>query len=288
MKYNNLIQSIHDAGPAPQIEAALNDDHVGAGIVSDEFPNALIGSPLFNVATAAKDLLRTAPGEPVIERPIETTDTEDSLARYTGRILNESLSHPSHRVEIPHFTSPVADKVTTDAKTEQHIVDAFEDIGRSDEPEFDDFEDNVGDASLLLVHQDGRPGILKIFTPEPVAITLMPIVINHVLYPSAELVALEEAEDLAIEEEIVDNLDVARLDEDAIETLAPLRYSVLVFKPKDRRPAIRPKREAKIPPELVRVIDRKTMPGLLSLLPDQQILASIYADLGRKAARHML
>lgn len=273
-----ILASIGSAGPASQIEAALNDDLEGAGITGEDQPPMLIGSTLFNVSTAAADLLRSNPDQPVIERPIAVPNTAGQLASLTLRMINSSLT-PRSISAIPNFTSGAVDRVNADAGAEQSVIDAVKALGEEDSEDDSDFNEGIFD-SILFVTKEGKPAILKIYDEEPIGITFMPIIINGVIYPSQQFVVVEESEDLS--PTTVGDFNVARMDRYAIDTIGPLRLAVTALAKENRRQAIRSTQDRSIPKELVRVIDRVNPQNLVAYLPDQQKLAQAYSELGEE------
>jgi hypothetical protein len=274
MGYGYVFESIHSATPNSKVAAALNDDSVGAGIISERGPSVFVGSRLFNVASAAMDSLRENPSRPVIESPILIPEPEDWLGRFTIRLLNDSLRR-SYFAKIPyHLESPYIEKLDAGPRTEKEFIEAVSVLDVDAEGSQDHAEETAG---LLLIDKGGRPVAFKKHTGEPITITFKPVQINAVRYPAGTFLNLNESEDITVEN--LGNLDVARIQKDTIEAVAPLRFSAFAFKPESRQTAIDPIPGYEIPLDLMPIFALKTLADIINSFPDQATLAMVYADI---------
>jgi hypothetical protein len=267
MSSDLLLESIHDASPVTKVEAALNDDPLRAGIITEECPDAFVGSRLFNVATAAMDALRVEPVRPVIERPINIQEPEDWLGRFTLRILNDSIKRPQYR-QNAQYESPYATKLGTCALVEEKFAeaaDSIKDEGMADEP------------SLLFIDKGGRPVMFKKQSGEPSTLAFKPFQINGVRYPAGTLLNLEETADLPTES--YQNLEIALVHKDHIQAIAPLRFSSFTFKPEARQHALEPITGYAIPIDAMSTFTTTALSDIINKLPGQATLRDIYAEL---------
>lgn len=274
MSYGYVFEGIAAATPNAKVAAALNDDPEGAGLVSETGPSVFIGSRLYNVASAAMRSLREEPTNPVIESLVTIPEPEDWLGRFTVRLLNDSLQR-SHYAKIPHHLEDLsAEALDTDSgpDTEKEFVEAVSSLDTDSEASH--AEETAG---LLLIDKGGRPIAFKKHRGGPITVTFKPMQINNVRYPAGTLLNLNESEDMAVEN--LGDLDVARFDRDAIESVAPLRFSAFAFKPENRQHVIEPIAGYEIPEDLLPVFALSTLADLINSFPGQTPLADVYADL---------
>ncbi len=266
-----LLAAIQGAGPVPKIAAALEDDPIAAGIVVDDYEDSLVGSRLFNVATAAMDALRVEPTEPVIARPLQLSQPEDRLERFTMRILNNSLERSGSLCRL-QFTSPVVDKLGTCSYAEERFLEAVESAyGGAHDPEA---------TPLLLVDSSGQPIMLKKPNNELTTLTFKPIEINHVRYPGGTLLNMLEQADMPVVE--YGNLDIGRADPALVRAIAALRFSFLAFEPAARQCITEPIPGYELSNDDMQSFTQSTLSNLRNMFPDQQTLRQIYADPGLK------
>jgi hypothetical protein len=271
MSHDRFIEQIHNSRPVDQVAAAINDDPYGAGIITEHCPDALVASRLFNVATAAMDMLRREPQAPLIEIPIDLPDPEDWLERFTFRILNDSINRPSYN-KSPQLTSGYVEKLGICTLNEEKFLEAALDINR--DPEIDE------EPGTLLIDNLGRPVFYKKQNGQPTTIAFKALQINKVRYPAGTILNLVETNDM---DTVVQNkLRISYLDASHIEAVAPLRFSQFSFKPEVRTEAMTPIEGYEIDVDGEMDITSKTASDITKFFPDAKTLRRIYSELKQR------
>ena len=264
MSYEVIYDKIHEAAPVPKVMAALNDDPIAAGIMTDQCPDALIASRLFNVATAGMDNLRIEPLSPLIEKPIAVDEPEQWLGRFTIRLLDDSLLRPKHRGY--QYESSYVEKLGTCPNVEERFAEAVGYFGYDTE-----------EPSLLFVDSAGNSVMLKKQSGESSTLCLKTISINNVKIPAGTIINLIEEKDAPRIQN--SNFDIMRSEQSSIKSIAPLRFSAFSFRPEDRHEVMSAISGFELASEDDDVLEHLTLTDIINNLPNQHTLRQEYKKL---------
>jgi hypothetical protein len=270
MSHERLLNSLQSASPVDKVNAALHDDPYGAGIITEQCPDALVASRLFNVATAAMDALRSEPESPLVEEYIDLPDPDDWLERFTLRLINDSVTRP-HHPRLTQFRSGYMEKVGICALTEEKFVEVIESI--DEQPEADE------EPSTLFIDNAGRPVMFKKEYGQCSTITFRALQINRVRIPAGTIVNLEEAGSSVVAEQ--KNLRIAAVDPSKVTAIAPLRFSEFSFRADMRQEIMTPIEGFERQDGGALFFAEKTMSSLSNFFPDQKSLLRTYVELQR-------
>ncbi|GAC1502842.1 MAG: hypothetical protein NVS1B10_07730 [Candidatus Saccharimonadales bacterium] len=225
MSTEKLTESILRAEPTDRIMAALNDDPISAGIIDDLKPNAVIGSRIFNVASAAMIDLKEKPMTKLLGKEITTVSPEDWLGRFTLRILNDSLKRPGSKKLS--YVSKLADTEVPQSEAESSIGSAFTDIkSQSSEP------------LTVMIDSSGAPIFAQTNNENIYAINFKAVYINNIRYAGGTLLDLKINSDCR---SVNQNNIIFRLaSKTNLESITPQRFSAYTFKPEDRTKVFTP------------------------------------------------
>jgi len=221
MEYDNVCELIAAAKPTEQVEQALNGNLEKAGIITPQCPDALVASKLFNVATAAMDVLRKDPSNPLTEEKIKHLDYEDWLAKFTLNLFDYARDRNLNKGRI-NFASSAAKKIGSCLLVE----DSFSTIGQ---PEYDDEGNEI--KRKLYALRNGDPILYK--RGDNHALSLKSSAINNVRYPAGTLFNVVDNEGFN-KNDTIDDLEVAPILYNSIKSIVPIRFTLLAFKPEDR------------------------------------------------------
>jgi hypothetical protein len=264
MSYEYLYEAIHQAGPGPNVAAALEDNVEAAGIVTHSCEDALVGSRLFNVATAALGALRTDPEAPVIENPLDILEPDDWLARFTFRILNDSIKRPNY-AKLPQFSSAGMPGLGTCPFAEE----AFGEVVSS-------AADSPADEAQgkVFIDSQGRPILLTKYSGEPSTLTFKAVQINKIRLPAGTLLNLEESGGRPSIKH--GNLLVEQFDPKQVAGVAALRFTAFAFLPADRPRIMKPVIGDEPVPTDNSAFDTTTLSDVISALPDQKTYRTVF------------
>lgn len=271
MPSKQYFEAISQAQPHPQVEAALNDDPIGAQIVTDQCPDAFVASRLFNVATAAMDILRKEPETPVIESPVKVEDgAADRLGRFTMRILNDSLLRRQPHKNAWTLTSLKMKKVGTCGLTEERFAEAAGYFG----------EIMLGNPSHIYTSRFGEPILFAKEIGQGSAISFKQLSLNRVRYPAGTIFVIEP--DPEAPSVRVDKYEATLFKPSHIRGLAPLRYATMAFPPKERPEILLPIEGYTNSLDDEDVARYMTLAQLLGELPARPVLHEAIRNLNKK------
>jgi hypothetical protein len=216
----DILDLISAAGPKPEIFAAMDGNYTTAGIISETYADNLLGSKLFNVATAAMGVLRREPLTPLIEKTIEVPDSIASIGSYTLEILNRSLIAQSERKTLNIKNKTPLPEQDLSASHETWLMEAI-----------NEQDDKKRETSLLLIDEAGCPILFQ--APET-AVNLKTVRINLVPFPPGSIIDLNTKTAIS---EVIDrqtNTRIAMAKRSNIVSAAALRFSMFTFSPQER------------------------------------------------------
>lgn len=266
MSYEYIYEAVHEASPVPKLAAALEDDVEAAGIVTPQDPDALVGSRLFNVASAAMDALRVDPEAPVVGKPLEIPKPEDWLARFTIRLIDDSVKRPY--TSKPDLRSDTMPKLATSPTEEADFLRAVS---------LETVTQEIETIGKIFIDKEGIPILFKKHVGQPTTLNFKPIQINKVTYPAGTLLAMQESPGHNLAKN--DRFNVARFDPNDIAGAAALRFSALSFRPEDRPRALLLGNQ----PDTARLTDsimaHTIISHLVERMPDRKLLRLTYQGL---------
>lgn len=262
-----LLFHLQHSSPHEVIIAAAEDRLEDAQIITENDPDALIGSQLFNVITAAMNQLRKEPNTELVERPVKVPDAADSITRYAGKIINNSLSRVPEKRKTLKFTSGPVRRLGTCALAEEKFVLACKERPQSTDEE----------PSRIYLNDSGDLAFLEKEEGEPSLMSFKSCAINGVQYAAGTLFSAQRNPDTKYV--IVDGLNVALANPDNIQAIGPLRFSAFSFHPSERSEIFSVDSRYATTPIAPDIIQRATMSQLMLDLPDRKSLFEAFQKL---------
>lgn len=263
MSHERILDRISAAEPHENIVAALEDRLEDAGVITGQDPDALVGSRLFNVATAALNTLRKDPEIKLIQHNLEVPEDSDSLSRFTGRILRQSVKPIFPYEEDIWYKAESLKRVGICNQLEEKFLYSTLLHDYQTDPE------QV--PNKLFITTLGHLALLEKEEGQPSALLMKPTIIGGIRYPTATAVVIETNPEA--KSKLVNGVEVFLINNRTIQAAAPLRFTAFTFSLDERPSVFRPIQGYENNPNIdPKILQQATLAHIKQALPDKDTL----------------